>query len=41
MNWVFGAYANVYHTAMMQEQKAQHALPARRAGKLARLFGRA
>lgn len=41
MNWVFGAYANVYTTAMMSEQKAHHALPARPVSKLARLFGRA
>ncbi|MBZ0259662.1 MAG: hypothetical protein K8F90_03570 [Hyphomicrobiales bacterium] len=47
MNWVFGAYSNVYSTAMMQNKDAVVYLAdakmseAKRAGRIARLFGRA
>jgi hypothetical protein len=47
MNWVFGAYSNVYSTAMMQIKDVA-AYPAnakisevRSVGRIARLFGRA
>ena len=47
MNWVFGAYSNVYSTAMMQNSDVAHHLAAAKistvkpAGRIARLFGRA
>ena len=47
MNWVFGAYSNVYSTAMMQNKDAEAYLAnakmseAKSAGRIARLFGRA
>ncbi len=47
MNWVFGAYSNVYSTAMMQNRDvAAHLADAKvndvkAAGRIARLFGRA
>jgi hypothetical protein len=47
MNWVFGAYSNVYSTAMMQHtDHVVHFADAKtvttkKAGPLARLFGRA
>ena len=47
MNWVFGAYSNVYSTAMMQKKNIQaHLANAKNsepklAGRIARLFGRA
>lgn len=47
MNWVFGAYSNVYSTAMMQKKDAEAYLAnakvseTRSAGRVARLFGRA
>jgi hypothetical protein len=46
MNWVFGAYSNVYSTAMMQNKDIASNLAdakaseAKSAGRLARLFGR-
>ncbi len=46
MNWVFGAYSNVYSTAMMQNKDAAAYLAdakageTRRPGRIARLFGR-
>ncbi|MGB8314182.1 MAG: hypothetical protein WCE69_06790 [Aestuariivirga sp.] len=46
MNWVFGAYSNVYSTAMMQNKdvSAYHANAkageTKAAGRIARLFGR-
>ena len=46
MNWVFGAYSNVYSTAMMQNKDvaAYHAdakvNESKSAGRIARLFGR-
>jgi hypothetical protein len=36
MNWVFGAYSNVYSTAMMQNKDE-----VKSAGRIARLFDRA
>ena len=47
MNWVFGAYSNVYSTAMMQNKDVMAYLAdaktneIKSAGRLARLFGRA
>jgi hypothetical protein len=47
MNWVFGAYSNVYSTAMMQNRDVAAYLAdakmseAKGAGRIARLFGRA
>jgi hypothetical protein len=47
MNWVFGAYSNVYSTAMMQNTDVAHHLATAKlnavkpAGRIARLFGRA
>jgi hypothetical protein len=47
MNWVFGAYSNVYSTAMMQNKDATTYLAdakisdVKSAGQIARLFGRA
>ena len=47
MNWVFGAYSNVYSTAMMQNRDVEAYLAdakigkAKSAGRIARLFGRA
>ena len=47
MNWVFGAYSNVYSTAMMQNKDVEAHLAsaktseAKSAGRVARLFGRA
>jgi hypothetical protein len=47
MNWVFGAYSNVYSTAMMQNRGSEVHLAnaktseVKRAGRVARLFGRA
>ncbi len=47
MNWVFGAYSNVYSTAMMQNKDvAAHLADAKisdvsSVGRIARLFGRA
>lgn len=47
MNWVFGAYSNVYSTAMMQNKDVEAYLAdakmgeAKRTGRVARLFGRA
>ena len=47
MNWVFGAYSNVYSTAMMQKRDVEAYLAVakmsdtKRAGQIARLFGRA
>ena len=47
MNWVFGAYSNVYSTAMMQNKDVETYLAnakmneAKSAGRVARLFGRA
>jgi hypothetical protein len=46
MNWVFGAYSNVYSTAMMQSKDVAAYLAdakvteAKTAGRIARLFGR-
>jgi hypothetical protein len=46
MNWVFGAYSNVYSTAMMQKKDiASHLADAKAsevkgAGRIARLLGR-
>ena len=46
MNWVFGAYSNVYSTAMMQNKDVSAYLAnaktseTRAAGRIARLFGR-
>ena len=47
MNWVFGAYSNVYSTAMMQNKDVACYFAdakineTKRAGRIARLFGRA
>jgi hypothetical protein len=47
MNWVFGAYSNVYSTAMMQNKDAAAYLAdakisdVKSAGRIASLFGRA
>ena len=47
MNWVFGAYSNVYSTAMMQKRDVEAYLAnakmseTKSAGRVARLFGRA
>ena len=47
MNWVFGAYSNVYSTAMMQNTDFTAYLAdaksgeTKSAGRIARLFGRA
>ena len=47
MNWVFGAYSNVYNTAMMQNKGVEACLAdakmseAKGAGRIARVFGRA
>ena len=47
MNWVFGAYSNVYSTAMMQNKDVEVYLAnakmseVKNAGRIARLFGRA
>ena len=47
MNWVFGAYSNVYSTAMMQNKDVSAYLAdakmdeVRSASRIARLFGRA
>ncbi|MEP7173913.1 MAG: hypothetical protein ABI705_10540 [Aestuariivirga sp.] len=47
MNWVFGAYSNVYSTAMMQNKDVEAYLAdakmsgVKRTGRVARLFGRA
>jgi hypothetical protein len=47
MNWIFGAYSNVYSTAMMQNSDVAHHLAnakisdVKPAGRIARLFGRA
>ena len=47
MNWVFGAYSNVYSTAMMQSKDVAAYLAdaksgeTKSAGRIARLFGRA
>ena len=47
MNWVFGAYSNVYSTAMMQNKDVEAYLADAKAsetkhtGRVARLFGRA
>lgn len=47
MNWVFGAYSNVYSTAMMQNKDVEAYLAdakmseIKRTGRVARLFGRA
>ena len=46
MNWVFGAYSNVYSTAMMQNTDVTvyladaKASQAKSVGRIARLFGR-
>ena len=46
MNWVFGAYSNVYSTAMMQNKDVEAYLAGaktsatKRTGRIARLFGR-
>ncbi len=46
MNWVFGAYSNVYSTAMMQNKGVEAYLAdakmgeTKSAGRVARLFGR-
>jgi hypothetical protein len=46
MNWVFGAYSNVYSTAMMQNKDVSTNLADakmsedKRSGRIARLFGR-
>ena len=46
MNWVFGAYSNVYSTAMMQSKDVSAYLAdaksgeTKSAGRIARLFGR-
>ena len=46
MNWVFGAYSNVYSTAMMQNRDVvayladAKATKTKTAGPIARLFGR-
>ena len=46
MNWVFGAYSNVYSTAMMQNKDVEAYLAnaklteAKSAGRIARLSGR-
>ena len=46
MNWVFGAYSNVYSTAMMQNRDVAayladaKAAEVKTAGRIARLFGR-
>jgi hypothetical protein len=47
MNWVFGAYSNVYSTAMMQNKDFEAYLAnakqgeVKSAGRIARLLGRA
>ena len=47
MNWVFGAYSNVYRTAMMQNKEVAAYLAdaniseGKSTGRIARLFGRA
>ncbi len=47
MNWVFGAYSNVYSTAMMQSKDAAAYIASAKlsgdksTGLIARLFGRA
>jgi hypothetical protein len=47
MNWVFGAYSNVYSTAMMQKKDVSAYLAdakiseTKNTGRVARLFGRA
>jgi hypothetical protein len=47
MNWVFGAYSNVYSTAMMQKKDVSPYFAdakmseGKGAGRIARLFGRA
>ena len=47
MNWVFGAYSNVYSTAMMQNKDVEAYLAdakmseVKRTGRIARLFCRA
>ena len=47
MNWVFGAYSNVYSTAMMQNKDVEAYFAdakigeAKSAGRIPRLFGRA
>ena len=47
MNWVFGAYSNVYSTAMMQNKDVAAYLAdakiseGKSTGRIARLFGRA
>jgi hypothetical protein len=47
MNWLFGAYSNVYSTAMMQNKDVAAYLAdtkiseVKSAGRIARLFGRA
>jgi hypothetical protein len=46
MNWVFGAYSNVYNTAMMQNRDVAAYLAdaksgeTKRLGRIARLLGR-
>lgn len=44
MNWIFDTYSNVYATAMMQDMKNNHHVPAVKTTKststLARLLGR-
>lgn len=46
MNWIFGAYSNVYSTAMMQNKDVAaylaNAKPGetKQGGRIARLFGR-
>jgi hypothetical protein len=46
MNWVFGAYSNVYSTAMMQNRDVAAYLAdakvaeTKTVGRIARLFGR-
>ena len=46
MNWVFGAYSNVYSTAMMQNKDVEAYIAdakmseVKRTGRVARLFGR-
>lgn len=47
MNWVFGAYSNVYSTAMMQNKNVDAYLAnaklseGKSAGRISRLLGRA
>ena len=46
MNWIFGAYSNVYQTAMMQNKDVTAYLAdakmseGKHRGRIARLFGR-